>query len=387
MKALNICNIYTIAWCLYYLQGTLYAKGGPIGRLLILFVLLLSVYYFVISAKKIARPVYLKALNILVILFSVYGIISILTGNVATTAGGTERSGVDFLKQYYSSILPIYAYYSFARDKLINEKWFYKWSLIFFAVAVSAFFTRRNEMILEALESGSQQTEFTNNFAYLFVSLIPLIAIVSGKKYYHWILWTVVLIFSIFSFKRGAILISAASFLLFLFVSFGNQSKHKNRYLAVSVLVMVVVYFSIDYLFQNSDYFLVRLENTREGSLSQRDVLYAAAWEIFTGSNLFHMLFGHGANMTGSLMGNGAHNDWLELLVNQGLFTIVFFIYYWITLYKTWRTTKDENGIRTAIGLFLTVTFLQTLFSFSIGDMNFFEASVVGYCLAYRKHK
>lgn len=387
MKVLNICNIYTAAWCLYFLQGSLYEKGVPLGRLLILFVLLVSVYYFVISALKMPCPAYLKALNILVIIFSIYGIISILTGTVAATVNGTERSGADFLKQYYSSILPIYAYYSFARDKLINEKWLYRWSLIFFVVAVAAFFARRNEMLLEAMEMGSQQTEFTNNFAYLFVSLIPLIALVSGKKYYHWILWAVVLVFAVFSFKRGAMLVSAISFLFYLFVSFGSHSRRKNSYIAVSVFVIVAVYFAIDYLFQNSDYFLIRLENTQEGSVSQRDVLFSAAWQVFKDSNAFNMLFGHGANMTASLIGNGAHNDWLELLVNHGLFTIVFFVYYWITLYKTWRATRDENGIRTAIGLFLVVTFLKTLFSFSIGDMNFFEASVVGYCLVNRHIK
>ena len=387
MKSFTICNIYTAAWCLYFLQGSLYAKGGPIGRLLILFVLLLSVWYFVNTALRTPRPAYLRALNILVILFSIYGIVSILTGTIAATANGTERSGADFLKQYYSSILPIYAYYSFARDKLINEKWLYRWSLIFFLVAVAAFFARRNEMLLEAMEMGSQQTEFTNNFAYLFVSLIPIIALVSGKKYYHWLLWAVVLIFAVFSFKRGAMLISAISFLFYLIVFFGSHSRRRNSYIFVSLLVIVAVYFAIDYLFQNSDYFLIRLENTQEGGVSQRDVLFAYAWRVFINSNPCNMIFGHGANMTASLIGNGAHNDWLELLVNQGLFTIVFFIYYWVTLYKTWRTTKDENGIRTALGLFLVVTFLKTLFSFSIGDMNFFEASVMGYCLVNRTLK
>ena len=387
MKAFNICNIYTAAWCLYFLQGSLFTKGGLIGKLLILFVLLVSVYYFIISAIRTPRPAYLRALNILVILFSVYGIISILTNSVATTANGTERSGVDFLKQYYSSLLPIYAYYSFARDKLISEKWLYRWSIVFFVVAIAAYFARRNEMILEAMEMGSQQTEFTNNFAYLFVSLIPLIALVSGRKYYHWLLWAVVLVFSVSSFKRGAMLISAISFLFFLFVSYRSLSRQRNSYIVVSLLVMVAVYFAVEYLFQNSDYFLIRLAQTQEGRVSQRDILFSSAWYVFINSNAFNMLFGHGANMTASLIGNGAHNDWLELLVNFGLFTIIFFIYYWANLYKTWRTTKEENGIRTAIGLFLIVTFLQTLFSFSIGDMNFFEASVVGYCLVNRKHK
>lgn len=386
MKHFNICNIYTAAWCLYYLQGALYAKGGPIGRVLILFVLLLSVYYFIISAIRTPRPAYLGALNILVILFSIYGIISIASGTIAVTANGTERSGAAFLKQYYSSILPIYAYYSFARDKLIDEKWLYRWSLVFIVVAVTAYFTRLNEMIQAAMEMGSDQKEFTNNYAYLFVSLIPLIALVSGKKYYHWLLWAVVLVFSVLSFKRGAMLVSALCFLYYIFVSFSGHSR-RNNYVAMSILAMAAVYFAFEYLLLNSDYFLLRIEKTQEGNASRRDILFAAALEVFARSNLFHAFFGHGANMTAPLIGNGAHNDWLELLVNQGLFSVGFFLYYWIVLYKTWRNTSNDGNIRIAIGLFLISTFLRTLFSFSIGDMNFYEAAVIGYCLVYRKIK
>lgn len=356
--------------------------------MLILFILLVSLYYFATTLLfKSNQPSYLKILDVVVIFFSIYGLYSILTGTVAVTEHGTERGGSDFLRQYYSSLLPIYAYYSFAKQGLINQRWLYRWSWIFVVVAVIAFFTRRQEMLLAAYYMGLGQTEFTNNIAYLFVALIPLIALVSNKKYYHWLLWTVVLVFSLLSFKRGAILVSAISFIYYLFLSFGSNSKNKNRYVIISILVIVAVYFTVEYLFQSSDYFRFRLEVTEEGAVSQRDVLFSSAWQVFKDADLAHKLLGYGANMTASLIGNGAHNDWLEILVNHGLVGITLFIFYWITLFKTWRKTKYDESIRMALGLFFIVTFLRTLFSFSIGDMSFFEASVVGYCLAFRNTK
>lgn len=38
-------NIYTIVWCLYYMQGTLYPEGSAISQGLLALFLLMSVYY------------------------------------------------------------------------------------------------------------------------------------------------------------------------------------------------------------------------------------------------------------------------------------------------------------------------------------------------------
>lgn len=383
MKSLNICNIYTAAWCLYLLQGFLYAKGSPIGKILILLILLMSLYYFTSNLFRINNTPYLKALNALVVLFTAYGILSMLVGTVSVTAGGNERTGFDFVKQYYSSILPIYAYLSFARDGYINKRWFNKWIYVFFFVAIVVFFNKRSEMLKEAMMLGSQQTEFINNYAYLFISLIPAIVLVSHKKYLPWILWLIVIAFSLYSFKRGAIMTSGICFLYYLYAVVGTKSKKGLRYTWFAVIVFVGVYFVIDYLMANSEYFWVRVEVTQEGSSSHRDELYLAAWQVFINSEPINMLFGHGANSTASLIGNGAHNDWLEILVCFGLIGIFVFTLYWLASYKTWKRIDKTYGLRLAFGTFLIATFMRTLFSFSIGDMSFFEATVVGYCLCF----
>lgn len=382
--SLNICNIYTAAWCLYLLQGSFYSKGGPIGRILIILILSLSLFYFVKQIFIVQHQPYLRALSLLVIMFTIYGLIAVLNGTVQVTEGGTERTGYDFIKQYYISILPIFAYYSFAKDGFMSERWFSKWVFVFFGVAIVAFFTRRSELLQKAIEEGIMQTEFTNNHAYLFVALIPVIALVSRKSLLQWLLWLVVVAFSLFSFKRGAILTTGICFLFYIHAFLRGRSKRTWQYMIFAIVVATVTYIMFEHLMSSSDYFMYRLERTQEGSMSDRDELYSAAWHVFTSSNAVNILFGHGASATSSLIGNGAHNDWLEILVCQGVLGVSLFAFYWITLLRTWLRTEKGNIMRVALGLFVVASFLRSIFSFSIGDMSFYTAAVVGYCLIYR---
>ena len=173
---------------------------------------------------------------------------------------------------------------------------------------------------------------------------------------------------------------SGICFLYYLYAVVGTKSKKGLRYTWFAVIVFVGVYFVIDYLMANSEYFWVRVEVTQEGSSSHRDELYLAAWQVFINSEPINMLFGHGANSTASLIGNGAHNDWLELLIDCGIVTVLLYLVYWICFVLDFDKTY---GLRLAFGTFLIATFMRTLFSFSIGDMSFFEATVVGYCLCF----
>ena len=382
--SLNICNIYTALWSLYLLQGTFYSKGGPFGRFLILLISLLSLYYFVSVFFNTKHQPYLKALNALVLMFTIYGLYSMMHGTVVVTEQGTVRSGFDFIKQYYSSILPIYAYYSFAKEGYLDERWFSKWVYVFIVVAIAAFFIGRQELLQKAMEMGLSETEFTNNFSYLFVALIPAIAISSRKPMMQWAFWLIVIAFSLFSFKRGAILTTGVCFLYYLRAILRGRSRKVGRYWVLALVVFIAAYFMVEYLMSSSDYFMFRLERTQAGSLSSRDELYGGAINAFKQSSFPQMLFGHGANSTATLLGNGAHNDWLEILICHGLFGVLLFVIYWITLFKTWLSVDKQNPLRIAIGLFFVATFLRTLFSFSIGDMSYYTAAVVGYCLVYR---
>ena len=56
-----------------------------------------------------------------------------------------------------------------------------------------------------------------------------------------------------------------------------------------------------------------------EGGSSGRDELLTNSLDYYLNNeSIIQQIFGLGANGTLSVAGNGAHNDWVELLVNQG---------------------------------------------------------------------
>ena len=138
----------------------------------------------------------------------------------------------------------------------------------------------------------------------------------------------------------------------------------------------------VSYMLQNSAYFNERLEYTLEGNSSGRDRLYSVFWRHFINeSNPFLFLFGNGALATLTISFNAAHNDWLEIAINQGLLGILVYVYYWMMFYKTWKKSKFDSEIYLATGLILLVFFMKTLFSMSYNDMTVYDTLCLGYCM------
>ena len=186
--------------------------------------------------------------------------------------------------------------------------------------------------------------------------------------------------------KRGAIAIGSVVFLYLIWQIIKN-ARGKQRFIVIlltAVLVVVGVYFVID-MMTSSDYFLQRLEATKEGNSSGRDSIYSFFWTYFTEkADAIQFLFGRGANGTLEIYYNYAHNDWLEIAVNQGLLGIAVYIVYWKQLYSTWRQSTNIDA-KTILALVGIIYFAQTLFSMSYADMTYVSTSVLGYALATYK--
>ena len=95
-------------------------------------------------------------------------------------------------------------------------------------------------------------------------------------------------------------------------------------------------------------------------------------------------LFGGGANHTLIVTDNYAHNDWLEILINQGILGILVYLFYW---FKFWqeqrfcRNIKKLNLARTSLTICILASFLMTIFSMSYGDLPIGMSMAIGICL------
>lgn len=385
MTKLNRCDWFIIAWVLYYLQGVLYPTGGAISTGLLGINLLVSIYCAIKIWQMPHHPPYIKGLNLLVLMFSIYGFYLILMNpsTVYYSMSGMSMASYNYIKCIYLSLLPIYAFYYFSLKGYLTVERLRWWAVVFCISSVVSYYNYMNQAMERLLESGSSSEEITNNAGYLFLSLIPIWVFFRKKPLLQYAGLAFCMAFILMGMKRGAILIGGVV-VLYLIWQIIKNARGKQRVIVIlitAVLAVAGVYFVID-MMTSSDYFLQRLEATKEGNSSGRDSLYSFFWTYFTEkADAIHYLFGRGANGTLEIYYNYAHNDWLEIAVNQGLLGIIVYAVYWKQFYSTWRQSTNIEA-KTILALVGIIYFAQTLFSMSYGDMTYVSTSVLGYALA-----
>lgn len=383
-KLLSFSNIYIFLWLVYNLQTFIFGGAGSLySRIIVLFLLGTSLYYFAYTLIYYKMPSYMKGLSVLLIMFSFYGFLLILSPSTFKDQLGETVSKYRYIFNIYISLLPVYPFYVFTRQGKITEETLKKWVFVFFVCVTLQYYQNYQQRLLEALEMGSSREEFTNNFGYEFLSMIPLMAFFSKRKWIQYAGLVYAMVFMLMAMKRGAILIGAICIILFLFRSFRKATrKQKWRVFLLSLLLLAGGVITFVYLENNSDFFLYRVENTLEGGSSGRDVIFSTYFNYFISeSNPLRFMFGHGAYTTLNFLGQFAHNDWLEIAISQGILGIGIYLLYWINFYKSTKKARFDEELFMAMSLLLISNFIRSFFSMSYGDMSIYATMCLGYCM------
>ena len=110
-------------------------------------------------------------------------------------------------------------------------------------------------------------------------------------------------------------------------------------------------------------YFQKRIENTLDGNSSGRDVLYNSLANYFWNETTsMQFVFGSGANATLQVVGDYAHNDWLEIAVNQGVLGLLVYVFYWMLFCKTIMSSSLSPYAKLALQILFMIYFLKSLF-------------------------
>lgn len=385
IKNRKIVIIYVLLWILYYLQKVLNFEGSIMSQLLLVFLFAISFYYlYKVNIKLHCTNSGIKAINILLLLVSLYGVWLILGGEDVAAYGKTylKYSRFYYLKAFLLSLLPVYFFYYHFRKDPLNSKEIQVLFCLFTISYILQFYSNAN-----ILAGDDEDGEIVNNMGYYFLSLIPLLYLIKDKIYLKFALLLMIMIFIMMSLKRGAIIIGILCFLLFIKNSYKLSTR---RFRIISLLLSIFVfYFLYNYIidfYQNSNLFQQRLEQTIEGNSSNRDILYSNMFYGFINhTSLLNQLFGSGAYATIRVYGGYAHSDWLEFLINQGLLGIIIYIYYWFLLIKTRKKTK--GSVSSAFGTFLVIYFMSSIYSMSINDYSTCASLCLGYFLAMSEQK
>lgn len=380
----NISDLYTVGWLIVNVITSVQPNAVS-GRLMILLTVW-SFYYFIRILFQQNNPKAVKVLNVLVIMFSIYGLLHIMFGRpmyVYSTEIYVPTNS--YLKGIYSSFLPIYAYYYFALFGKMSKKKIMVWSIAFVVVAIIQYVN----IYMNIAMTMFRQEEFTNNAGYIILSLFPLLAFWNKKKVVQFALAIFFTILIVLSAKRGAILICILSLVFLSFRTFKGTSVTKKRSLFILVIISfaIICHFVANQL-SESDYLMMRLENTLEGDANGRDDIFSIFYNYYMNNyNIIQKLFGGGAENTICISTNYAHNDWLEILINNGLLGFMIYLYYWIVLYVTCKRSIDNEELYLLLGLYLIIYFLMTFFSMSYSSIQIYSCVCFGYALYLLKNR
>ena len=362
----------------------MYPEGGIISLAILGVNLLISASCTFKVMQWRNKPIYFKGLNLLMLLFTIYGFILVLLSpsTLYYPISGRSMKSYNYIKSIYLSLLPIYPFYYYTKKELLTAKRLRIWGLIFLASVTLSYFRMQHEALEALLENGSNADEVTNNSGYLFLTCLPLLVLYRKTPLIQFATLAFVLAFIVMSMKRGAIAIGLVCAVYFMLQSIRN-SKGRIRFLFIllSIGICIGAVFFFIHEMTTSDYMMKRIEDTMEGNSSGRDNLYSFFWNYFMEhADFIHYLIGRGANGTLEIYYNYAHNDWLEIAVNQGLLGVVVYAFYWLCFYKTWKHATNVDA-KTILALVALIFFAKTLFSMSYADMSYVSTSVLGFAL------
>lgn len=250
---------------------------------------------------------------------------------------------------------------------VLSDKYIAVAALALVIVAVPYYYHIRLEMLDKV--GADVDADITNNASSIFLMLLPIVFLLKNSIQ-RWATLLVCLFFIILSAKRGNILAAVLPSILFAYSSLKGGKHSVFKTLAVTAAIIVVGYFLYRWTI-NNDYLMYRLEQTAEGDTSNRNIIYAGAWNAWSSaSSLLTLLFGYGYEGTSAIVHIGsAHSDWLEILVDYGLLGVVLYFIIFYCFYKQILKTNNFE-IRVAMLAAVLIWFFKSVYSMGLTALD-----------------
>lgn len=375
---LNRSDIFVIFWVLYYLQGTLY-NSTLINKSLQAIMFFWLFVEFVIELYKPNKPKLINATIALFFMYLIYGLINIIFGKNINI--GYQIPTYFYLQKAGNSLMPIILYYHYTRLGYVTEK---RIRIYFFVFLITSLVLFNQESAHMYDIASADQSGVTNNAGYGMLALIPMVYYFYRKPLVQYAFLALLLAIVLLGAKRGAIVAGAACMLYYVFVSYRGGRK-KNYSVLLSVLFVLIALYYVQYAFRTNEYLAYRYEQTLDGNTSNRDIIYGIVWDaLLNEASPISLLFGHGADSTLKIIGNFAHQDWLEIAFNNGLIGVFLFLMFFISYIVNIRDARRSlpSWQVHAFVTILIIGFLKSMFSAFITQIDLCMSVVIGYTLA-----
>lgn len=168
-----------------------------------------------------------------------------------------------------------------------------------------------------------------SNEIYFILLLLPWILMIkSGMKRY--VLLFLIYVAVLFSFKRTAVIAISCSVFSYIGVSiFVRKKMSKLKMYVVLVLLLIAAFYTATGFNAYTNNFLYnRFTSSIDDKGSNRLEIYSATYGMITKMPLLYLFFGNGhfGVEYDSPLGTIAHNDFLEVLYDYGIFCFILYL-------------------------------------------------------------
>ncbi len=207
------------------------------------------------------------------------------------------------------------------------------------------------------------------NASYIILYFLPFMLCVKWKVF-RIVGIVVTLIAIMFSLKRGGFIAFAVGVSIYYYIYLVKIQK--KRFKVFGWVVLIVLALGVSWLIINvnnnylDDMMFTRLDDIQESGGSGRMDLFLYHLGKLYNSNPIELIFGHGwcGTIRGERVPLTAHNDFIEVIYDFGIFGFVYFIMFIISLLKfTNKLIKDKSEYAPAMGASLGIFFTNSMVS------------------------
>ena len=292
-----------------------------LGFLWFIWIFICSYYAFLICTEK--NKFISKQFSVVLISFWMINAISFLYAPKLVQSLLVEVPTLVLFKSITLTLFSFFPLYYFASHGYINNGNIKGFVFLLFVFSFLNFLSGSFLESKESLEDNNVVNE-----AYLFVQLIPLVMLVfKGRQLYALMVLAAIIVIG--GAKRGAILCMAVNLLVFFIYLLKEESfakKHRGVFLLViSIMVLIGFYFILGNEFLQDRLLNTGSDSDRSGEI--RTERYLMLWTVyFNNSSIEELVFGYGFAQTVTLGEGLAHQDWIELLIDNGFLGLLLYI-------------------------------------------------------------
>jgi len=360
---------------LYWLQGILYPKGSIISKLSQIITFILCFYYLLKIQLEFKKKEFLYLAITALLFLNLFGVI--LTGDLSNSLH------FGMLQRILGCILPFYPFYYFSKKNFLQEMHMAVFCYILLIVFVFQFF-----LFNEIQTERQGRAMIINNSAYSLLKLIPFLFLLK-KRLIKWGALLIIIVLIIQSAKKGALLLAFISSIIFVVNDFKYIKKNKifnrGKILILTIGLVILVWRKI----LSNEFLLFRLNRAiQEGNTSGRGEIFHNIFSYWVDAPSFlNLIFGFGFAESLSITNRHfAHNDWLELLSNFGIFGVFIYLLFFRALIKLYFSFRKREKYKKIVLIIIIVFLGKTVFSMGYTAMETFILMIlIGFLLGKKE--